>query len=51
MKGTLYQKSGPPGVKTPGDIDTILNSKSPVSTDAKIPECSQSKEGAKTQLK
>ena len=51
VKSTLYQKYGPPGVKTPGDIDTLLNSKSPVSTGVKIPEFSQSKEEAKTQQK
>ena len=45
MKGTLCPKSGPPGVKTPGDIDILLNSKSPVSTGVKILGCSQSKEG------
>ena len=40
VKSTLYQKYGPPGVKT-----------SPVSTGVKIPEFSQSKEEAKTQQK
>ena len=38
-------KSGHPVVKTPGNIDILVNSKSPVSTGAKIPGCSQSKEG------
>ena len=42
VKGMLCPKSGPPGIKTPGDIDILLKTKSPVPTGAKIPGGSQS---------
>ena len=41
--GTFCQKSEPPGIKTPGDIDVLPDSKSPVSKGVGTPGCSQTK--------